>query len=306
MNVQTQDTLHRFLFKNAPVKGQLVHLPNTWRDMHEHRQYPAIVNHLLGEVVVACALLSANIKFDGSLIMQIHGDGPVQLLVAECRADLSIRATAKLAEGATLNDDMSMSQMINANGNGRFVMTLDPNNRQEGQVPYQGIVPLVGETMAQVLTHYMENSEQLDTVIQLAADEHNAAGFLLQRLPSHGGGLNVEFTQSWEDLEQIGHTLGADELLNTDIDTLIHRLFWEYPIDVHTTESVRFECTCSNEKVSNMLVMLGQEEAFSMLDENHEVKVSCDFCGKTYVFNTAQVHGLFEPDSNIHSSFEIH
>lgn len=300
------DTLHRFLFKNAPVKGELVHLPNTWCDMRVHSRYPAPVEKLLGELVAASTLLSANLKFDGSLIMQIHGDGPLQLLVAECRSDLTVRATAKLRESAVLSDDMTLTDLVNVNGNGKFAITLDPNHRQEGQQPYQSIVPLLGETMSDALEHYMSNSEQLDTEIQLAADEHNVAGFLLQRLPNHGGELDVEFAHSWEDMLPIARTLGRDELLNTDADTLMHRLFWEHPIDVHTEATVQFACTCSPAKVSNMLVMLGAEEAFSMVDENLEVNVRCDFCGQNYSLSAAKVHALFDPDAAKNKSDELH
>ncbi|MGB5108277.1 MAG: Hsp33 family molecular chaperone HslO [Formosimonas sp.] len=302
----TTDTLHRFIFQNAPVKGELVHLPNTWRDMRAHRRYPAVVEKLLGEVVAASALLSANLKFDGSLIMQIHGDGPVELLVAECRSDLSIRATAKVREHAQTNTDMTLTDLVNVSGQGRFAITLDPNNRQEGQQPYQGIVPLAGNSMADVIMHYMQTSEQLDTVVQLAADGDNAAGFLLQRLPSHGGGLNVEFAQNWEDLEAIARTLSHDELLNNDTDTLMHRLFWEHVRDVHTTEPVQFACTCSPTKVLNMLTMLGEEEAFEMIDEDNEVNVSCDFCGQNYVLSAAQVRALFEPDADVGTLGKLH
>ena len=133
------DTLHRFLFKNAPVKGEIVHLPNTWRDICAHKRYPAAVEKLLGEMVAASALLSANLKFDGSLIMQIQGDGPVQLLVAECRADLTVRATAKLRDDAQVDDSMDLAALVNVNQAGKFAITLDPNHRQEGQQPFRSV-----------------------------------------------------------------------------------------------------------------------------------------------------------------------
>ncbi|GHA65424.1 33 kDa chaperonin [Formosimonas limnophila] len=300
------DTLHRFLFKDAPVKGELVHLPKTWRDVRAYRRYPAAVEKIMGELVAASALLCANLKFDGSLVMQIHGDGPIILLVAECRADLTVRATAKLRENAVITDDMTLAQLINTNGQGRFAITLDPNNRQEGQQPYQGIVPLTGESMADILMHYMTSSEQLDTVIQLSADDDNAAGFLLQRLPDHGGGMNTEFASTWDDIAHIGRTLGADELLKNDTDTLMHRLFWEQPRDTHTTEPVQFACTCSPTKVANMITLLGEDEATDMLDDNLEVNVSCDFCGQHYMLSAAQVHELFTPEANAHLNSKLH
>ena len=166
------DTLYRFLFANAPVKGELVQLPHTWHTIThtaKKRAYPAVVTEILGQMTAACTLLSANLKFDGSMIMQIHGDGPIQLLVVECRSDLTIRATAKVAENANIDAQMDLQTLLNQNGNARFAITLDPNERQPGQQPYQGIVPLHGETIAEILMHYMSASEQLDTHIELAA-----------------------------------------------------------------------------------------------------------------------------------------
>ena len=127
------DTLYRFLFANAPVKGELVQLPNTWRTITQtakKRAYPAVVTEILGQMTAACTLLSANLKFDGSMIMQIHGDGPIQLLVVECRSDLTIRATAKVAENANIDAQMDLQTLLNQNGNARFAITLDPNERQ--------------------------------------------------------------------------------------------------------------------------------------------------------------------------------
>lgn len=299
------DTLHRFLFDNAPVKGELVQLPNTWRTiLHaaKKRAYPQVVTELLGQMTAACALLSANLKFDGSFIMQIHGDGPVQLLVAECRADLTIRATASLAENAIINDNMGLNELLNLHGNARFAITLDPNNRQEGQQPYQGIVPLMGETMAEILMHYMRTSEQLDTYIDLAADADNCAGILLQKLPLHGGSQNHNENQNlhvWDELDAIVQTLSPDELLNAPAETLLHRLFWQYPFEQVTTQDVLFGCTCSPQKVANMVKMLGMDEACDMIDEDNRMEVGCDFCGQTYVLSGEQVRALFDPAAEI-------
>ena len=297
------DTLHRFLFDNAPVKGELVQLPNTWRTiLHaaKKRAYPNRVIELLGQMTAACALLSANLKFDGSLIMQIHGDGPVQLLVVECRADLTIRATATLAENAVINDDMALSELLNLHGNARFAITLDPNNRQEGQQPYQGIVPLIGESMAEILMHYMATSEQLDTHIYLAANKHSCAGVLLQKLPLHGGSQNdSQNLHIWDELSSIIPTLSAPELLDTASDTLLHRLFWQYPFEQITTEDVLFGCTCSPQKVANMLKMLGEEEACGMMAQDNHMEVGCDFCGQTYRLSGEQVRALFDPATDV-------
>ena len=171
-----QDTLHRILFKNAPVKGELVQLPNTWQTLlstNQKRNYPTAVEHLIGQMVAASVLLSANLKFDGSLIMQIHGDGPIQLLVAECRSDLTVRATAKLREHAVVKDEMSLQQLINVNGQAHFAITLDPNDKMPGQQPYQGIVPLDGDTMAEVLMHYMHSPRRTTVALDCCCKNYH-------------------------------------------------------------------------------------------------------------------------------------
>ena len=300
------DTLYRFLFTNAPVKGELVQLPNTWHTIThtaKKRAYPAVVTELLGQMTAACTLLSANLKFDGSMIMQIHGDGPIQLMVVECRSDLTIRATAKVNEQATIEADMSLQELLNQNGKARFAITLDPNDRQPGQQPYQGVVPLQGETMAEILMHYMQASEQLETHIQLAANAESCAGILLQKLPLHGGAQNEsQNLHVWDELRSIVQTVGKDELLNTDSDTLMRRLFWQYPIEHSTEQNVQFGCTCSPQKVTDMLKMLGEEEAMDMIDETNRVEVSCDFCGQVYELTGEQVKALFDPNASQPSS----
>ena len=302
------DTLYRFLFANAPVKGELVQLPHTWHTIThtaKKRAYPAVVTEILGQMTAACTLLSANLKFDGSMIMQIHGDGPIQLLVVECRSDLTIRATAKVAENANIDAQMDLQTLLNQNGNARFAITLDPNERQPGQQPYQGIVPLHGETIAEILMHYMSASEQLDTHIELAANSHSCAGVLLQKLPLHGGVQSEsQNLHVWDELCSIVKTVGADELLNTEADTLMHRLFWQYPLEHSTEQNVQFGCTCSPQKVTDMLKMLGEDEALDMLSEQNHVEVSCDFCGQTYELTAEQVRALFDP--NVEPTSQLH
>ena len=302
------DTLYRFLFANAPVKGELVQLPHTWRTIThtaKKRAYPAVVTEILCQMTAACTLLSANLKFDGSMIMQIHGDGPIQLLVVECRSDLTIRATAKVAENANIDAQMDLQTLLNQNGNARFAITLDPNERQPGQQPYQGIVPLHGETIAEILMHYMSASEQLDTHIELAANSHSCAGVLLQKLPLHGGVQSEsQNLHVWDELCSIVKTVGAEELLNTDADTFMHRLFWQYPLEHSTEQNVQFGCTCSPQKVTDMLKMLGEDEASDMLSEQNHVEVSCDFCGQTYELTAEQVRALFDP--NVEPTSQLH
>ena len=191
--------LHKFLFDGLPVRGMLVRLTDSWQEILKRRQaagaYPAEVTHLLGEMTAAGALMQSNIKFNGALVLQVFGDGPVKLAVAEVQPDLSLRATATVT--GPIEPGSSLSQLVNVNNEGRCAITLDPKSKLPGQQAYQGVVPLFGdqreklENLSEVLEHYMLQSEQLDTKLILAADGNMAAGLLIQRLPVKGQG-NLE------------------------------------------------------------------------------------------------------------------
>lgn len=291
------DLLKKYLFEDRSVRIQAVRLHETWLQAQVNHQHPPAVTRLLGELVAASTLLTANIKFDGSLVLQIQGDGPLALLVVECRSDLSLRATVKVREGQSIPDNGTMQSLLNANGNGRFMVVLDPQRKVPGQQAYQGIVPLEGETVAEALGHYMKASEQLDTQLWLAADEQHAAGLLVQRLPDHGGTTQGDAAESWSRATHLAATLQPAELLATDTDTLIHRLYWEEPLMAFEPHAVRWFCPCTRERVSSMLRSLGQAEVESILAEQGRVEVSCDFCGKPYEFDKVDCAGLFAPNS---------
>ncbi|CDY78699.1 33 kDa chaperonin (Heat shock protein 33) (HSP33) [Caballeronia glathei] len=297
------DQLQKFMFNAAPVRGEIVSLQNTWQEVLARRSYPAPVRNVLGEMMAACALLSANLKFDGTLIMQIYGDGPVQMLVVQCNSDLSLRATAKLAEGAAdrITDDMTLPVLLNQHGRGRCVITLDPADKKPGQQPYQGIVPLSGEhgplaTMAEVLEHYMHHSEQLDTRLWLAANTDRAVGMLLQKLPGDGGIVphpGEHDADTWQRVCHLGGTLSTEELLKEEPQTVFRRLFWQENVQHFEPAATRFQCSCSREKVGAMLKMLGREEVDSVIEERGDVEVHCEFCNQRYEFDPVDVAQLF-------------
>ena len=306
MTTETKDTLQKFIFDNAAVRGEFVELSDTWREVQARHSYPPAVKTVLGEMLAAAALLSANLKFNGSIIMQIHGDGPVKLMVVECDSDLRLRATAKLAEGAHVTDDATLTSLLNQSGKGRFVITLDPNDKMPGQQPYQGIVPLDGEDMATVIENYMLRSEQLDTRLWIAADGNVSRGLLLQKLPRHSGkddqtkqATEQEELETWNRAVMLASTLKRDELLSADIQTLMNRLFWEETIRVFDPAHPRFHCSCTREKVGNMLKMLGTEEVEAALDDLGALEINCDFCGKHYAFDKVDCAQLFATDTPV-------
>lgn len=301
------DTLHKFLFHNAPVRGEVVQLFNTWQRVQQHHHYPQSVMQLLGEMLAASALLCANLKFNGALIMQIHGSGPVKLLVVECNSDLTLRATAKLSEHTAIAPNASMQELINLNGEGRCVITLDPKDKLPGQQPYQGIVPLVGDSIAEALEHYMQRSEQLHTRLWLAADSNTAAGVLLQQLPLEGGlqSANTD-SDAWDRATQIAHTIKSEELLTLPPATLIHRLYWQEQLQHSEGVPCQFKCSCSRERVSNMLRTLGPNEIEGILSEQEQVTVHCEYCNQRYDFDAVDCAQLFNEPTTMISSETRH
>ena len=309
--------LHKFLFEGLPVRGMLVRLTDSWQEILRRRQqaggYPEAVTELLGEMAAAATLMQANIKFNGALILQVQGDGPVKLAVAEVQPDLALRATATVTgEVAT---DAPLSHMVNVNNLGRCAITLDPKDRLPGQQPYQGVVPLFGdrheklEKLSEVIEHYMLQSEQLDTRLVLAANDQVAAGLLIQRLPLQGESNLAGAGAMARDEDQIGRnedynriailaaSLKREELLTLDADTILHRLFWEEDVrrfEPQTgAEGPRFACTCSRERVAGMLKSLGREEVESIIAEQGQVEVGCDFCGAQYHFDPVDAAQVF-------------
>jgi molecular chaperone Hsp33 len=293
----TADTLQKFMFEGAPVRGELVEISGAWQQIQAHREYPKAVRTILGEMLSAAALLSANLKFNGSIIMQIHGDGPLRLLVVECDAELRMRATAKLAPDANVSDQHTLPELVNVGGNGRFIITLDPKDKLPGQQPYQGIVPLDGECVAVVIENYMLRSEQLDTKLWLASDDKVTRGLLLQKLPVEGGKTTGDDADTWNRTVALAATLRSQEMLETDIASLLRRLFWEETIRIFEPRHPQFQCSCSREKVGNMLNMLGKEETDSALAELGELSIDCDFCGQHYIFDRVDCAQLFVADN---------
>ena len=305
------------MFEGLPVRGMLVRLTDGWQEILRRRQqaggYPAAVTELLGEMTAAATLMQANIKFNGALILQVQGDGPVKLAVAEVQPDLSLRATATVT--GEVAADAPLSHMVNVNNQGRCAITLDPKDRLPGQQPYQGVVPLFGdrheklEKLSEVIEHYMLQSEQLDTRLVLAANDQVAAGLLIQRLPLQGqdnlsgaGAIardedQIGVNEDYNRIAILAASLKREELLTLDADTILRRLFWEEDVrrfdPLTGANGPRFACSCSRERVGGMLRSLGREEIESIIAEQGQVEVGCDFCGAQYRFDPVDAAQVF-------------
>lgn len=288
------DTLLKYLFRDAPVRAQFVRLHDAWQQILQNHDYPPAVSRLLGQLTAAATLLASNIKFSGALVLQIHGDGPVKLMVVECHADLTLRATAKLRADAVIAPDAGWRELVNAHGRGRCAITLDPRDRKPGQQPYQGIVALDGESVAEALETYMRQSEQLHTRLWLAADAATAAGVLLQRLPASGG-IAPQATDD-DDFQRavtLAATLTPQELVAEQPATLARRLFWQEDLLPAEPLAPRFQCTCSRARIGRMLISLGRDEVESIIADMGSVSVTCDFCNARHEFDQVDVGQLF-------------
>jgi molecular chaperone Hsp33 len=242
-------------------------------------------------------LFRSTLKFDGSLLLQLQGDGAIALMVVECRADMSVRATVKLRD-RPLPIQRDLQSLLNPGGTAKFIVVLDPPKNTLGRQAYQGIVPLEGESIAEALEQYMLRSEQLETRIWLAANTEHCTGLLLQRLPLQGGQQQVASSnadESWRRAQRIAETLSPGEMLGVTQETLLHRLFWEETLLMFEEKPITWQCSCTHERVADMLRMLGREEVQNILDTQGKIEVACEFCGQPYLFDGVDSALLFQP-----------
>ena len=302
-----------FICDGAPVRGEIVSISSAWQAILERRSDPPAVRRILGDFVGAATLLSASLKFEGTLIIQAQSKGPIKLLVVECKSDLSMRATVKLSvDPAEITPNATLGELLDASQTGRLVITLDPKEREPGQQPYQGIVALQEQhgasikpvaSAAEAIALYMQNSEQLDTRIWLSSNETHIGGLLLQRLPNSGGHAHLDpqiAAEGWSRIQTLGETITDEELLNLSPTTILRRLFLEESAE-NGVRSVpprplRFACSCSRTKVADVLRMLGEEEVQSILADQSIVETICDFCAQPYRFDAVDCQQVFKTD----------
>jgi molecular chaperone Hsp33 len=273
------DTLQRFLFEELHIRGELVQFDATWRAVLERHDYPPSVREPLGELMAAGMLLSATLKFTGSITLQVQSDGPISLMVVECTSARTVRGIAHW------QGDVPAGDLPARFGEGRLAITIDPGN---GKERYQGIVPLEGASLAEALDGYLERSEQLPTRMWLAADGANVGGLLVQVLPHE-----AREADAWDRVNALGATVTADELLRLPHRDLIRRLFHEEDLRVFEAEPVSFRCTCSRERVSNALRGIGHDEVMDIVRERGNVEVRCEFCNRQYLFDAVDADALF-------------
>ena len=284
--MKSTDTLRHFLLEHSSVQGEIVHLDASWQAVVAQKAYPKAIQILLGDLVVSAVLLSATMRLSGSITMQVKAEGPLKLLVVECRDGKSIRAMAHWEQdwdSSVVNSHFDLAQLV---------MTLDPDNSTER---YQGIIDLSGSTIAEALENYLMQNGQINARLRLANDNKQAAGILLQRSLDD----DLDYDSFWNQALEVAREITEDDLLELPVMELISRFQNRYGIRVFADETISFQCSCTQERVDNVLRWLGEEEVMAVIEEMGKVHVECEFCGHAYSYDAVDISQLF------HESFSV-
>ncbi|RKS84497.1 molecular chaperone Hsp33 [Orbus hercynius] len=286
------DKLSRFLFDNHSIRGELVNLNETYQHILENHNYPLAVQNLLGELLVATSLLTATLKFDGDITVQLQGDGPLNLAVINGNNHQQMRGVARV--NGTIADDASLKEMI---GNGYIIITISPKKGER----YQGIVGLEADTIAGCIESYFLQSEQLPTRLFIKTGVYKnrpmAAGILLQVLPA-----SENTADSFEHLTAIAETIKAEELFALPADEILYRLYHQEDVRLFDGQCVEFKCTCSRQRCADTLITLPANEVDSILVEDGNIDMHCDYCGTHYIFDKIDIENLrkHQPQDTLH------
>lgn len=281
------DCLHRFIFDDTDIRGEIVGLDKSLKEINDIHHYPAPIATLLGQFLAAASLLSSTLKFDGILTIQARGDGDLPLIMAEVSHQKKIRGIAQFNQEVTLTD-RSLADLI---GQGVLSIIIDPNKGER----YQGIVPLEKEHLAQCLEDYFQQSEQLPTRLWLTSNGQKASGLMLQRLPQQIASDEVN-NDTWETQVHLASTTRDEELLELSHETLLTRLFHEIGVRVFDPAPIQFGCSCSKARSSKALKYLEQSELNAIIKEEGNITVDCHFCGYQYTYDQADIDALFAPE----------
>lgn len=292
----SNDLLNRFIFDDCDIRGELVTLDESYREILSHNDHPPAIQKLLGEFLAAVSLMSSTLKFDGMIILQARGDGVISTIMAECNHHNNIRGIVRLKDDVELIEQLaqtgSMQELL---GKGVLAITIEPKRTESfgGKLErYQGIVPLEHETLAGCLEDYFQQSEQLSTRLWFAANSEHASGFLIQALPQQLKTNAEENKDHWETIEALADTITPEELLGLDHEQILYRLFHEQPVRVFDPTQVQFACSCSRERSESALLALGKDDVEELLIEKGNIEIDCQFCNKHYHFSPADVRKL--------------
>jgi molecular chaperone Hsp33 len=296
----SNDLLHRFLFDDCDIRGEIVTLGDSYREVLSHNPQVPAIRRLLGEFLAAVGLLASTLKFEGKIILQARGDGPLSTIMAECNHHNSLRGIVRTNPDIELSDELalhgSLQQLL---GNGILVITIEPQRSENfgGTLErHQGIVPMDAEHLAGCLEHYFHQSEQLATRLWFAANNDAATGFLIQALPQQLITNEEDNQDKWETIITLADTIKTEELLELEHSTILYRLFNEQPLRLYEPKALRFACSCSRERSANALLAIGKEEVESLLVEKGSIDIDCQFCNQHYHFAADEVRKLLGGD----------
>ncbi|WP_226101406.1 Hsp33 family molecular chaperone HslO [Dickeya oryzae] len=282
------DQLHRYLFENHAVRGELVTVSDTFQHMLANHDYPVPVKNLLGEMLVATSLLTATLKFSGDITVQLQGDGPLKLAVINGNHQQQMRGVARLQ--GDIAADSSLRDMV---GNGYLVITITPTEGER----YQGVVGLDGDDVAACLENYFQQSEQLPTRLFIRTGEHDgrqcAAGMLLQVLPAQHGNR-----EDFDHLTQLTATVKAEELFGLPANDVLYRLYHQENVTLYEPQPVVFKCHCSRERCADALMTLPADEVSDILAQDGQIDMHCDYCGNHYLFNAQDIDNIRQSSAN--------
>ncbi|ROQ18654.1 molecular chaperone Hsp33 [Marinimicrobium koreense] len=287
------DLLHRFLFDECDVRGEIVTLGASYREVMNNNPYPEGVRELLGEFLAAVALLSSTLKFNGMISLQAQGDGAVSMVMAECDHHKNLRGIIRLKDSADRPQGRGVGELL---GKGIMAITIEPERGER----YQGVVPMDSDNLAECLEHYFYQSEQLKTRLWFATGEHACTGLMLQALPTQKHADPDENRDHWETLGTLASTVKDEELLGLPHADVLYRLFNEYQLRLFDPSELRFRCSCSRERSANALLSLGREEVDQLLiEQGGKISIDCQFCNQHYSFNAGDIQALLG-DQTLH------
>jgi len=291
-----QDQLQRFLFENTSIRGEYVHLDSTFQAALARHDYPPVVSNVLGQAMAAAVLLGATIKFEGSLIFQLQGKGPVSLLVVQLFSNGSLRGLANWND----NDLPDTDHLATLFGEGHLVITIEAKPARGSaresmrSERYQGIVALGNGNIAEALEGYFIQSEQLKTRLWLTVSDNRAAGLLIQAMPGSRKNSSSDIDEEhWNRISHLSDTITPEEMIDLPFRKLLYRLFHEEDVRVFESEIINFRCSCTRERIENLLRGIGQEEVRSILEEQGGIEVDCEYCKQHYSFDAIDAESIF-------------
>ena len=285
--MKSLDTRQRFLFDDTHIRGEITTLSESFKAIQQRQDYPPVITAILGEFLAAASLLSATLKFKGIVSIQAIGQGTITSIMAECSNNTQLRGIVR-GDYQSIGDNENFKTLL---GSATLAITIEP----EGRERYQGLVPMDKDSLSKCLEYYFDQSEQLSTKIKLTADQHTAAGVLIQEMPHSSN--DEQARENWQHLSVLLESLKPEEQLELEHEEQLYRLFHEQKVRLFELEKLQFFCSCSKARTAKMLVSLGADEVNQIIQEQGLIDVNCEFCDQHYQFDQSDIDEIFNQPS---------